>query len=94
MLKILAALMLIVPFAMGPAGATMSCDGVVNLVCTGDSVEDPYAACDGVWVDVWVLGLSYAQVCDGYDGTTHVYVCPLAGDWTSPNCDHRTVILP
>lgn len=90
MYKLLATLMLVAPFAMMPAGATMTCDPAVTAVCTGDSGEDLYAGCDGIWADVWAAGMSYAQVCSGYDGTTHVWVCPL-GDWYGhPNCEHET----
>ena len=90
MYKLLATLMLVAPFAMMPAGATMTCDPALAIVCTGDSGEDLYAGCDGLWADAWAAGASYAQVCNGYDGTTHVWVCPLAGDWSSPNCEHVT----
>lgn len=79
--------------AMGvatPATATMTCDPALALVCTGDSGTDAYASCDGLWADAWALGFSYAQVCAGYDGVTHVYACPLAGDWMSPSCQHLT----
>lgn len=89
MYKLLATLMLVAPFALVPAGATMTCDPVAVLVCTGDSGEDLYASCDGVWADAWAQGEAYVQVCAGHDGTNHLYVCPLAGDWQSPNCEHQ-----
>jgi len=87
--KLLATLMLVAPFAFVPtAAATMTCDPVLVLVCTGDSGEDLYAGCDGIWADVWAYGFSYAQVCHGYNGTTHVWVCPLGDEVGHPNCEY------
>lgn len=88
MYKLLATLMLVAPFALVPATATMTCVPVASVVCTGDSGEDLYASCDGMWADAWAFGAFYAQVCKGYDGTTHVWVCPQAETWGGPNCQH------
>lgn len=89
MYKLLTTLMLVAPLAFIPtASATQTCDPAAQLVCTGDSGDDEFAGCDGVWADVWTFNLFYAQVCNGYDGTTHVWVCPLGGDVGHPNCEH------
>jgi hypothetical protein len=60
------------------AGATMTCTpDPAQTVCFGDSGADPYAFCDGHWVDAfdgYVTGTE-AQVCAGYAGDNHVIVC-------------------
>ena len=89
MYKLLTIVLLVAPFAMMPANATMTCDPVATVVCTGDSGTDAYAGCDGNWADVWAQGNAYVQVCLGHAGDNHVWVCPMAGTF-SDGCEVTT----
>lgn len=60
--------------SVGVVGATQTCDPLGEYICTGDSGTDPYAHCDGRWVDVYGAGAAYAQVCAG-GGPGPVHVC-------------------
>ncbi|MCA1814393.1 MAG: hypothetical protein LC624_10660 [Halobacteriales archaeon] len=85
---LLAGLLLSATALVGVAGlgsATMTCTpDPAQTVCFGDSGDDPYAFCDGQWVDGfdgYVTGTE-AQVCAGYAGDNHVIVCSLVNGCT------------
>lgn len=63
-----------------PAGSAETCDPQ-TIVCTGDG-SDPFAHCDGTWVDAFGAGFGYAQVCTDGD-SVHYVVCADA----NTNCD-------
>lgn len=63
-----------------------------GVSCVGNGSEPYWPTCPGPWADVLLIGypifvpVMYAQVCTT-GGSTHLYVCPLARHWNSPNCE-------
>lgn len=88
MKTILTALFLMtVPFVAVPAAADWGCGSVYGVsppvfvdACYGDTnADNPYAACDGDWQDLYEANTgTYYQSCMGADGSTNLYVCPAS----------------